>query len=261
MPTSVSIITAVRNGAATIRDCLECVQAQTHRAEHIVVDGASNDGTLGIVNGYRPGIAKVLSEPDRGIYDAMNKGIGLATGDVVGLLNADDFYTDERVIAKVAAAFDTMPIEALFADLVYVRPDNLNKVVRHYSGANFSLAMFAIGWMPPHPTCFIRRECYLKYGLFKTDYRIAADFELLARFLVKHRVRYRYLPEVLVKMRTGGISTRNLMNNVLMNREVLRACRENDIGTNMLRIYSKYPGKVRQLCVWPQVAWRHGGCS
>jgi glycosyltransferase involved in cell wall biosynthesis len=247
----ISIVTAVYNGAATIRDCLASIGSQTHPCEHLVIDGASTDETLEIVSGFRH-VSRIISEPDSGIYDAMNKGISQATGDIVGILNSDDIYVDEHVIAKVAAAFDSLPIEALFADLVFVRSNNFDKIVRYYSGANFSLSNFASGWMPPHPTFFVKRECYEKFGQFKTGYKIAADFELMARFMVKHRIRCHYLPEVIIKMRTGGVSTRNLRSNIILNREVLRACRDIGIDTNMLRVYSKYFRKSMQLFKRPQ---------
>ena len=244
--TTISIITATFNSAATVADCLLSISSQTYPVEHIIIDGSSRDNTLEIVQRMSPQ-SRILSEPDNGIYDAMNKGINLATGDIVGILNSDDFFIDENVIAKIVHAFDTQPIDALFADLVFVRPEKSDKIVRYYSGANFSLSKFAYGWMPPHPTFFVKRECYEKYGLFKTDYRIAADFELLARFMVRHGIRYRYLPEVIIKMRTGGVSTRNLKSNLILNREVLRACDENGIATNTLKVYSKYLSKCKQL--------------
>jgi len=247
MPPSISIVTAVRNGSATVVDCLNSIQSQSYPVEHIVIDGASSDNTLDIINNYRSGISKIVSEPDNGVYDAMNKGIAMATGDVVGILNADDFYIDRHVIAKVASAFDVLSVDALYADLVFVRPENLDKIVRYYSGACFTLSKFASGWMPPHPTFFVKRACYEKFGLFKTDYKIAADFELMARLLAKNRLSYHYLPEVIIKMRTGGISTKNLKSNIVLNKEILRACAENNIKSNYLKVYSKYFSKVLQL--------------
>lgn len=175
----------------------------------------------------------------------------MATGDVVGILNADDYYVDAHVLQKVAAAFEEKNVHAVFADLVFVHPDNLDKVVRYYRADRFTPEMFAYGWMPPHPTFFIRREAYDEYGLFKTDYRIAADFELLARFLFRHKLSYYYLPEVIVKMRTGGVSTRNLKSNLILNREIIRACGENGINTNAFKVYSKYLNKVFQLVSRP----------
>jgi glycosyltransferase involved in cell wall biosynthesis len=213
--------------------------------EHIVIDGASSDETVQVIKSTSPS-SILVSEPDGGIYDAMNKGIQLATGDIVGVLNSDDFYIGPQVLERVAAKFRHSGAGALFADLVYVRPDNLNQVVRYYSGAGFAPDKFAWGWMPPHPTFFVRRELYQRYGLFCTDYKIAADYELTARFLARHKVSYAYLPEVLVCMRTGGVSTR-LSSNWILNREILRACAVNGIDTNIWKIYSKYFTKVRQL--------------
>ncbi len=244
----ISIITVVRNQCDTIEDCLSSVLNQTYKdIEYIVIDGASTDGTLEILKRYQDRIAKIVSEKDAGPYDAMNKGIRLATGDIVGILNADDFYAGPGVIEKVADSFRKSNAEALFADLVYVRPDNLDRVVRFYSGAGYTPDQFAWGRMPPHPTFFVRRELYERYGFFRTDYRIAADYELTARFLARYKVRYVYLPEVLVRMRTGGISTRNLKSNWILNQEILRACAENGISTNWLKVYSKYIRKVMQL--------------
>jgi glycosyltransferase involved in cell wall biosynthesis len=242
----ISIVTPAYNCKQTIADCIDSVNRQSVPCEHIVIDGASTDGTAQYVRALSPETI-VISEPDKGIYDAMNKGINLATGDVIGILNADDFYINEHVIAKVAHAFEKLPIDAFFADLVFVKPDNLDKIVRYYSGSNFSLNKFAQGWMPPHPTFFVKRECYRKFGVYKPDYKIAADFELLARFFVKHGITWHYLPEVIIKMRTGGVSTRSFNSNLVLNREILRACAENGITTNMLKIYSKYFKKCFQL--------------
>ena len=242
----ISIITATFNSAATIADCLRSVDEQTCPAEHIIIDGASTDSTLEIVRRLSTA-ARIFSEPDNGIYEAMNKGLRLATGDIVGILNSDDFYAGPQVLEKVLRVFRKSGAEALFADLVYVKPDDLDRVVRYYAGAGFRPEMFAWGWMPPHPTFFVRREIYERFGLFRTDYRIAADYELTARFLARHRVRYAYLPEVIVRMRTGGLSTRGLRSNWILNREILRACAENGISTNMLKVYSKYFRKVAQL--------------
>jgi glycosyltransferase involved in cell wall biosynthesis len=249
----ISIITVSYNCSATIEDTIKSVASQSYsNKEYIIVDGLSNDNTLDILNNYSGVISKAISEPDSGIYDAMNKGIMLATGDVVGILNADDFYIDDTVIAKVVQAFDNNPIDALIADLVYVRPDKLDKIVRYYSSANFALDKFESGWMPPHPTFFVKRKCYEQFGLYKTDYKIAADFELLARFMVKNHITYHYLPEVIIKMRTGGASTKNLRSNLILNREIVRACAENDIKTNYFKVYTKYLTKLFQLVCRPK---------
>jgi glycosyltransferase involved in cell wall biosynthesis len=245
-----SIITATYNASATVADCLRSVSFQSIPVEHIIIDGASIDNTLEIVRKVSPH-AQIVSEPDNGLYDAMNKGILRASGDIIGILNADDYYVGPLVMEKVLALFQQSGADALFADLEYVRPDNLQRVVRYYSGADFTPEKFAWGWMPPHPTFFVRRELYERFGLFHTDYLIAADFELTARFLARHKVRYAYLPEVIVRMRTGGLSTRSLKSTWTLNREILRACAANGISTNMFMVYSKYFRKMAQLFVRP----------
>ena len=248
----ISIITVVYNNKETIQDAMDSVLLQKYDdLEYIIVDGASTDGTVEIIKDilkrYPERNVKFISEKDNGIYDAMNKGIRNSTGDVIGILNSDDFYVNNNVISIVINKFITKKVESVFADLVYVRTDNLDKIVRYYSSAIFHPGKMAYGWMPAHPTFFVKREVYEQYGLYKTDYKIAADYELIARFLVKNKVSYSYIPEVLVKMRTGGVSTRNLKSNWILNKEILRACTENDIKTNIFRIYSKYFAKVFQL--------------
>jgi len=244
----VSIITVVFNGVKTINDTIQSVLGQKHPyIEYIIIDGASTDGTVKIIQNYINSISLFVSVSDSGIYDAMNKGLKLATGDIVGILNSDDIYVDSKVISEVVNIFVSKQTECVFADLVYVHPDNLGYVVRYYSAAGFTPDKFAYGWMPPHPTFFARREVYEKYGLFNTTYKIAADFELLVRFLARHKVSYFYLPEVIVKMRTGGISTRSLKSNFILNKEIVKACKENNISTNYLKVYSKYLTKVSQL--------------
>ena len=244
----ISIITVVWNNKETIKDAIESVLNQTYQnIEYIIVDGASSDGTIEIIEGYGSKIDKFLSEPDRGLYDAMNKGIHLATGDIVGILNSDDFYIDEFVIEKVAKVFEEKKCDSLFADLVFVKPDNLEKVVRQYDSSHFTPDKFAYGWMPAHPTFFVKREAYEKYGVFKTDYKIAADYELLVRFLYNHRLNYYYFNENIIKMRLGGASTSGLKSNWILNREIIRACAENAIRTNIFKVLSKYPKKFLGL--------------
>ena len=243
-----SVITVCANAVATIEETLRSVAAQTHRAvEHIVIDAASADGTMDIVNRYRTGLAHVVSEPDGGIYDAMNKGLALATGDIVCFLNADDVYAHRAVLAQVAQAMERQALDALFGDVVFFRPEAPDKVVRRYRSHRFSPAGIARGWMPPHPALFVRRAVFQRVGGFRTTYRIAGDFEFVARAFGKDELRYAYLPEVLVRMRHGGISTAGWRSNLLLNVEVLRACRENGIQTSMLKILSKYPAKLLEL--------------
>lgn len=244
----ISIITVVYNAEQTIGDTIRSVLEQDYpQIEYIIVDGASTDGTMAIVEQYRHRIAGIVSEPDKGIYDAMNKGIGLATGDIVGILNSDDFYIDSHAVSKVADAFKNPSVGAVFADLVYVRPDDLSTSVRRYSSKDFRPEKFAYGWMPAHPTFFLRKRFYDEYGLYKTDYKIAADYELLIRMLYVHAVPYVYIPEVLIKMRLGGASTRSLKSTAVLNSEIVRACRENGIDTNFFKVYSKYPKKLLEL--------------
>ena len=240
----VSIITTTFNSAATVASTLESVQTQTHaQIEHIVVDGASTDETLPIVRSFAH-VAKIVSEPDDGLYDAINKGIRISTGDVVGILNSDDFFPDNGVVQKIAAAFDDGKTDAVFGDIAFIKPGNLKKVVRLYSAKNFSPAKFAYGYMPPHPSFYARRELFEKYGLYKPDYKIAADYELLMRFLYRYKISYRYINRVLVYMRTGGISNKNVKSRYVLNKEIIRACRENGVRTNMAVLSVKYINKI-----------------
>ena len=249
----ISIITTVYNGASTIEDTILSVASQSYPdTEHIIIDGSSTDGTLSLIKKHEGKIEKFLSEPDNGIYDAMNKGISLASGDIVGILNSDDVYYDNFCLSVVISEFQEKGVDSVFGDLVYVHQDNLQKVVRYYSSANFSPHKFAFGWMPAHPTFFVYRKFYEKYGKFKTNYIIAADYELLVRFLERHKITYSYIPKVLVRMRTGGISTKSLFNNWILNKEIVRACDENGIKTNIIKVLSKYPTKILQLIKKPK---------
>ena len=244
----ISLLTVSYNSAATIRDTIESIRKQDYPAiEYIVVDGNSTDGTVDIVKEHSTFITRWISEPDRGIYDAMNKALQLATGEVVGILNSDDFYFSNNIISQVAAAFNEPQIDAVFGDLVFVDPDNLQKTVRTYSSAKWNPSKFARGFMPAHPTFFVRRKYYEQFGLFKTNYKIAADYELLIRFLYVNKLRYQYLPITMVKMRRGGVSSRNLRSNIVLNNEIIRACRENGISTNVFKVYPKYFTKLFEL--------------
>lgn len=241
----ISVITVAYNAADSIAEALGSVQAQTHPdIEHIVVDGASTDGTLALIRAHQTGSVKLISEPDHGIYDAMNKGVAAATGEVVCFLNADDLYADTDVLARVAAQMTREHLDALFGDVAFFHASNPQQTVRRYSSRRFRPEKIAWGWMPAHPALFLRRKVYERTGPFRTDYRIAGDFEFVVRAFGRNTLRYRHLSEVLVRMRTGGISTGGWRNTLLLNREVLRACRENGIKTNMLKILSKYPAKL-----------------
>jgi len=217
LPIKISIITVVRNGAKTIRDCIESVQSQRHKAEHIIVDGASTDGTLDIIDEYRSNLSLVISEPDNGIYDAMNKGIQLATGDVVGFLNADDFYPNPEVLSRVVNAFENTRVESCYGDLVYVHPTRTAQVKRFWRSGPYDPYRFFFGWMPPHPSFFVRRSIYETHGSFNLTLGTAADYELMLRFLLKQNVSTLYIPEVLVKMRAGGLSNSSVKNRMQAN--------------------------------------------
>ncbi len=244
----ISIITVVWNNKKTIKYAIDSVLNQTYKnIEYIIIDGASTDGTINIVKSYGDKISKFISEPDKGLYDAMNKGITLATGDIVGILNSDDFYIDNFVIEKVVQKFEEKKVDSVFTDLVFVKPENLDKTVRYYDSSKFNPSKFAYGWMPAHPTFFVKREIYEKYGVFKLDYKIAADYEILVRFLEKYKISYFYMNEVIIKMRIGGISTSGLKSNYILNKEIIRACKENGIKTNWLKVLSKYPSKILGL--------------
>lgn len=243
-----TVITVAYNAAATIADTLRAVATQTYaQIEHIVVDGASKDATREIVARHGARVARLVSEPDRGIYDAMNKGLALASGEVIGFLNADDVYASDHVVADVARAMQAEDLDALYGDVAFFRSDAPGTVVRRYRSDRFSPARIGWGWMPAHPALFLHRRVYARFGNFRTDYRIAGDYEFVARIFKTDSLRYRYLPEALVHMRVGGVSTGGWRNTVVLNREVLRACRENGIPTNPLKILSKYPAKLLEF--------------
>jgi glycosyltransferase involved in cell wall biosynthesis len=246
--TKISIITVVYNNSQTISGAIESVLSQDYpNIEHIIIDGASTDGTVEIIKSYSDRISKFISEPDKGIYDAMNKGLKIAIGDIIGILNSDDFYANNTVISDIVREFETKNVEMVFGDLVFVKPEDLNKVVRLYSTPDFTPSKFAWGWMPPHPTCYLKKSVYERYGYFKTDYRIAADYEILTRFMAKHKISYSHIPKILIKMRTGGLSTRGLKSNWILNQEIVRGCAENGIRTNIIKVLSKFFTKIFQL--------------
>ncbi|HCI56301.1 MAG TPA: glycosyltransferase family 2 protein [Bacteroidales bacterium] len=241
----ISIITVCHNSVKTIRDTIESVLKQTYRdIEYIIIDGNSCDGTVELVNSYSDRIDKFISEPDSGMYNALNKGIKLASGDVIGILNSDDFLYNEHVIRRIADEFDRYGTDSVIGDVIFVRPDNFDKIVRYYSSAGFTPEKFKYGIMPAHPAFYVKRKCYEKYGLYKEDYRIGSDFDLLLRFLLIHKITYRYLELPFVTMRTGGKSNKSFFSNIIINKEIARACRENGVKTNYFKIYSKYFYKV-----------------
>lgn len=242
------MITVVRNRKDTIREAIESVLSQTYNnTEYIVVDGSSNDGTTEIIQEYQERISKFISEPDEGIYDAMNKGIKLATGDIIGILNGDDLYAGSDILETVAREFMTKDIDCLYGDLVYVDEKDTSKVIRYWKSCSFEKGLFERGWHPPHPTFFTRRECYEKYGCFNLDFKIAADYELMLRFLNRYGLKSMYLPRVMVRMRMGGESNKNLINILKANIECYRAWRINNMSVTPLIVLRKPLGKVKQF--------------
>lgn len=226
-----SVVTATFNCAATLADCLDSVAQQTHaHREHVVIDGASRDGTLALLQSRRAQLAVLLSEPYHGIYEALNKGIARCTGDVVGFLHADDVYGSPQVLAQVAAAFADPAVCAVYGDLQYVRKQDLNQVVRQWRSTPFSRRQLAWGWMPPHPTLYVRRQWYAQIGGFDSRYRIAADYFSILSLFSQPGFKAVYLPQVLVKMRVGGASNRSLQNIVRKSREDLDALRRSGVG-------------------------------
>jgi glycosyltransferase involved in cell wall biosynthesis len=244
----ISIVTVVLNAADTIEDTLRSVAAQRYPTiEHIVVDGGSTDGTLDIIERHRGRIATLIVEPDRGIYDAMNKGINAATGDIIGTLNADDLYVDEHVLEKIARVFTDPAVGACHADLVYVDRADLDKIIRYWKSCPYTDGLFEKGWLPAHPTFFVRRALYRRYGGFDLNYRFQADFELTMRLLAVHKVRSVYLPEVIVKMRMGGVSNRSVLNVIKGNLEAYRACRQHGLKVSPLFIAKKILSRLPQF--------------
>ncbi len=244
----ISIITVVYNGAATIAAAVASVISQDHPdVEYIVIDGASKDNTLAILQGFGDQIAILVSEPDKGIYDAMNKGLARATGDVIGILNADDFYTDTTVLSSVSAAMAQSGADCLIGDLIFVRPDQIDHIVRFYSSDGFTLHKFEQGDMPPHPTFFVKRACYDRLGNFDTQYRMTADYDLMLRFLYIAKISYTYLPKVMVTMRTGGITNQGIRSKIKLNREIMHSMKKNGLPASLFRVYSKYFTKIFQL--------------
>ena len=221
--------------------------AQGADFEHILVDGASSDGTMAIVERYGDHFARVVSELDAGIYDAMNKGLALAEGDIVGLLNADDFYPADNVLATVVAAFESDAIDASYGDLRYVAADDETRTVRYWRAGPYRRERFYHGWMPPHPTFFVRRELYEECGAYRLDLGSAADYELMLRFLLGHRVRAMYIPEVLVHMRAGGASNRSVAARWRANRNDALAWKLNGLRPRPWTVLAK---PLRKLGQW-----------
>lgn len=239
----ISIITVCYNSAATLEDAITSVLAQSHSdIEHIIVDGGSTDGTASILQKYEGRVAKIVSGPDEGIYDAMNKGIGMATGEAIGVLNSDDFYASNDVIENLVKSFSS-DADMVIGDVAFVDRLNVQKRLRYISGSGSTPWLLRFGWMPPHPATFMRKNVYETFGHYKTDFAIAADYEFFVRTLMSGSLRTVYTSKVLVTMRDGGASTGGFKSTVVISREILRALRENRIYSNPLFVWSRLPLK------------------
>ncbi len=248
----ISIITVTYNSAATVRDTMESVLKQTYTDyEYLVIDGGSQDETVDIIKKMEPrfeGKMHWISEKDQGMYDAINKGIRMATGDVVGIINSDDFYHRTDIFSIINQNFEeNQEVQAIYGDVRFVNPDNLEKTVRYYSSKHWKPWQFRFGFMPAHPTFFTYKDNFEKYGYYQTDYHIAADYELLIRHLYTNTVPAKYVPVDFMKMRTGGRSSNGLKSNIVLNKEIVRACKENGIYTNLPILFLKYLVKVFEL--------------
>ena len=246
----ISVITVMLNSEATLLDNIQSVNAQTHPdVEHVFIDGASTDRTVAIVksNAQKPHI--LISEPDDGLYNAMNKGISLATGDVVAFLNTDDFYADNDILSKVSQIFKTQNVDAVYGDLVYVSSSDTNKIRRYWKSGSYQEGAFLKGWLPPHPTFMCKKEVYEKFGVFDTNLKISADYELMFRFIQRYKIKMASLPQVMVKMRTGGRSN-TFKGFIIANLEAFRAFRQNGYPihwrASLMKPLSKIPQYFRK---------------
>ncbi len=225
-----SIITVTYNSEKYLEDCIRSVRKQNYKnIEHIIIDGKSTDGTLRIIENNKQHIAHWVSETDRGMYDAINKGLQMATGDIIGILNSDDMLASADVIRSIADCFETTHTDSVYGDLVYVHPENTKKIIRFWKGQSYKRSRFRYGWMPAHPTFYMRRELLQQYGLYENHYFTAADYEFMARYLYRHRISSTYLETMIVKMRTGGASNINFKMRLRANRRDYLAMKINKI--------------------------------
>jgi glycosyltransferase len=244
----VSIITVALNSRSTLEGTIKSVLGQTYKdVEYIIIDGGSTDGTIEIIKSYNARIAKFISEPDKGIYDAMNKGIALAKGDVVGILNSDDIYANDRVIENVMERMTDLGVDCCYGDLVYVNAASM-KVIRHWRANNYREGLFLKQcWTPPHPTFFVKASVYRRYGYFDTKYQIAADYDIMLRFLLDYNVSVGYVPETLIKMRVGGSSNRNLRNLCRKSFEDFQILRKHGVRFPFFALMAKNISKIPQF--------------
>jgi glycosyltransferase len=243
----VSLITVSYNSASTIKDTLQSVANQSYKnIEHILVDGISTDETLTIVKQFQH-IHHVVSEKDKGIYDAMNKGIQLATGDIIGIINSDDLYPSSTIIEQIVNEFEKADIDALYGNLLYVDRERPDTTKRKWIAGNYELQSFLYGWMPPHPTFFVKKNIYMEYGLFNLVLGSAADYEIMLRLLYKHQIKATYLKEIIVHMRIGGASNKNLIHRIHANKNDRLAWKFNQIKPYWFTLYLKPLRKITQF--------------
>lgn len=250
----ISIITATYNSAETINDTIKSVLCQTNKDfEYIIVDGGSTDETIDIVKSYESefsGRLKWVSEKDKGIYDAMNKGIKMASGDIIGILNSDDYYTSDDILQTIADAFKCQNVDAIYGDIHFIKDGVPDKCVRYYSSRLFSPFWLRFGFMPAHPSFYCKRDVFDKSGLYRLDYKIGSDYEMMVRLFRKHKISSRYVPKDFVTMRTGGASNSNLNSRLTLIKEDVRACRDNGIYTNELFVCLKFLYKIFEFRVF-----------
>ena len=246
----ISIITATYNSEKTLFDTLLSLEKQTHPdIEYIVVDGASKDNTIKLIKSNSTKVSKIICEPDKGIYDALNKGIQAASGDVIGFLHSDDLLAYDDAIADIAKTFEITGCDAIYGDLEYVAQNDTTKRIRLWKSGSFSRFKMKVGWMPPHPSFYMKRKCYRQFGCFSLDYRISADYDSLLRYILKQRISIEYLPKVLVKMRVGGISNRSVSSMVKKSMEDIRVMNQNGIIWPIALVYkniSKLPQFIKK---------------
>jgi glycosyltransferase involved in cell wall biosynthesis len=248
----ISIITVSYNSAATIEDTLRSVAKQDYPTiEHIIVDGGSNDGTLKIIENQGAHVAKLISEPDDGIFDAMNKGLRLATGDIIGFLNSDDIFETNNIVSTIAQTLGELKYDCCYGDLVYVEQSNLNRVVRYWKSQSYRAGLFDRGWVPAHPTFYAKREVYEQLGNFDIQFRLAADFDILLRFFMVHKISSVYIPKVMVRMRLGGASNISYLNIYKQNIEIARSFKKNGFSNGIKPFVFKLFDRATQFLYRP----------
>ena len=250
----ISIITVSFNSVITIRDTIESIISQDYNnIEYIIIDAGSNDGTLDIIKEYEEHISYFSSEYDNGIYDGMNKGIAAATGDIVGILNSDDFYPNSFVISNVASTFKKQSCDAVYGDLVYVKFFDIDKIIRYWQSGSYAIYKIKNGWMLPHPTFFVKKYLYDKYGCYNTDLKTAADYEMIIKLLYKYNIKVFYIPMILVNMRMGGASNSSILNRIRANKEDGLAWTKNQLNKPIFVRIKKPLQKVKQFFLRPKL--------